>query len=103
MSDFSNNTYSLRELLQDVADRYRFADKIIQVNIETNWIEIAGDFIAKNTKSVCIEGSRIIIAIPDPVLRNELLYRKDEIIVRINTFYNKTVVDEIIFINQSRK
>lgn len=103
MPHFPNNTYSLKELLQDVADRYRFADKIIQVNIESQWKEIAGEFISNNTQNVSIEGQRMLLVVPDPVLRNELLYRKEEIIERVNTFYKKTIIDEIILINRSRK
>ncbi len=99
----SNNTYSLKELLEDVSDRYRFNDKIIQSGIENNWLSIAGEFIAKQTKSVSIEGSRLLISIPSPVLRNELLYRKDEIIQRVNDFYKKDIIDEVVLVQRKRK
>lgn len=60
------------------------------------WEAITGKSIAKYTRSVNLEGKKLTIYTDVAALKQELQYGKEQLIIRINEYFNERVVEEII-------
>ena len=74
---------------------YKLTGKIDELKIWNNWSEIVGSLIAQNTKKLQLKGSVLKIYVESAPLKNELIFHRSIILEKINTFFNKQVVNEI--------
>lgn len=74
-------------------------DKAIAQNKALNiWNEIVGDTVAKNTQPDRVEHGVIIVKVSSPTWRQELYFKKKEIIQKLNNTIGKNVIRDIRFI-----
>lgn len=64
----------------------------------TEWDQLVGTAIARVAEPTRISRGRLFIKVKNDVWRNELFYRKEEIINAINTALQSRVVMEIVFV-----
>jgi hypothetical protein len=88
--------FSLGNAVSKMLDESRWGKRYMAIGIQEDWKEIMGDTIAKYTKSLSLENAKLIIQTDIAPLKNELSLNKKSIIEKINAFYKKDVVTEVI-------
>ncbi len=61
------------------------------------WPEIVGSQISKVTTPLRIENGKLFVHVSQAVWRNELVFLKDALKLKINTTMHEDVVNDIIF------
>jgi len=62
------------------------------------WEKVVGELINKNTQVITYKNKTLIIKTTTPVWKNELLFQKQELIKKLNTNQEKTLIKDIKFI-----
>ena len=62
------------------------------------WADVVGEKVANNTKAKSVEHGTLTIETKNPVLRQELLFQKKEIIKTLNKKLKKNIIKEIRFL-----
>ena len=70
--------------------------KISRFTVKNSWKDIVGEVIAKNTSEIFFNDKVIFITLTSAALKNELSYRKAEIVDSINKFCGYQLVSEIV-------
>lgn len=91
-----DNQYTIKELLEQIAKKYRFTAKMNKESIIASWHEIAGRMIAGHTKKIDVIEGKLILEIDDPAVKNELLYMREDLIDAVNRYMKKVVIEEVI-------
>ncbi len=89
-------SYSIGEALNLLMERSHWKPKVIELRIKNEWESIAGKTIAKYTRSLNMFNKTLTIYTDVAPLKQELLLGKDQMVARINEYFNERVVDEIV-------
>jgi len=63
----------------------------------TEWNDIVGDVIAKNTEIVRVENGTLYVKVRTSTWRNELVFQKEKILEKIRKDYTDSDITEIFF------
>ncbi len=88
--------YSIGEALNLLMERSNWKPKVIALRMSQEWEAITGKTIAKYTRSVNMNNKTLTIYIDVAPLKQELQLGKEQLIVRINEYFNERVVEEIV-------
>ena len=66
-----------------------------QKKVLFHWEEIVGKTIAKNCQAYQIQNNQLILKASTPVWRNEIVLKKDELIIKTNKFLGKNIIKNI--------
>ncbi|MDC1222285.1 DUF721 domain-containing protein, partial [Salibacteraceae bacterium] len=69
---------------------------LTELSIQSEWATIAGPAIAGRTDEVILRGSKLIIRLNSPALRQELHYQREQIKDNVNQFIGRNTVNEIL-------
>jgi len=61
------------------------------------WSEVVGETIASKSQPKAIERGKLFVAVNSSVWRNELMYHKEMILVKLNDRLGKNTIKDIIF------
>lgn len=89
-------SYSIGEALNLMMERSHWKPKVIELRIKNEWESIAGKTIAKYTRSLNMFNKTLTIYTDVAPLKQELLLGKDQMVARVNEYFNERVVDEIV-------
>lgn len=89
-------SYSVGEALKLVLEKSHWKPKVIQLRLTQEWEAIVGKTIAKYTRSVSMFEKKLTIHTDVGPLKQELLLGKEQLINRINEYFEDRVVEEII-------
>jgi predicted nucleic acid-binding Zn ribbon protein len=89
-------SYSIGEALNLVFEKSHWKPKLIALRMRDEWEEIVGKTISKYTRSINMFGKVLTIHTDVAPLKQELLLGKEQLIIRINEYFNERVVEEII-------
>ncbi len=89
-------SYSIGEALNLLLEKSHWKPKVIELRIKDEWETIVGKTISKYTRSTLLNGKKLTIYTDVAALKQELLLGKDQLVVRINEYFQDRVVDEII-------
>lgn len=92
----SNEMMNIGFAIEDFFRKSGFIKEFFQGRLISDWKKIVGDLIAENTKIVKLEGTILTIKVENSVWKNELYFRKKEIINMINNRYNMLLISDII-------
>ncbi len=95
MSD--KNEHTLKQLLDNMLDKYKLTDKLDEVDLESHWEEIMGSMINKHTLQLKVQNQKLYLKLDSPVLRQELVYGKTLIIQKVNDFAKKELITDVVF------
>jgi predicted nucleic acid-binding Zn ribbon protein len=73
------------------------AKRVKQASVEHVWPAVAGAEIAAHTRFVKADMGRIFIAVDSPVWRQELFFKKEELIEILNRELGDDIVTDIMF------
>jgi len=89
-------SYSIGEALNLLFERSRWKPKIHELRLRNEWEAIVGKTISKYTRNIVIRDYSLTIYTDVAALKQELLLGKEQLIVRINEYFDEKVVTEII-------
>lgn len=84
------------EALKEFLNKSNLKSGIRAVQIEDVWADIMGKTIAHYTDKIQIIKNTLFIYTSVASLKNELIYQKPKIIVRVNEAFNETVITDVI-------
>jgi len=61
------------------------------------WPELAGPKLAQVAKIVAVQGSRVVVNVPDQIWRKQLIKMKGELLTRMNQPWASPWIMEIVF------
>tara|TARA_Y100001978_G_C23472359_1_gene327587 strand:- start:128 stop:421 length:294 start_codon:yes stop_codon:yes gene_type:complete len=91
-----SNQQSLGEVIQDFLKQNGWESKLDEVKIITEWDKALGPSLAKYTQEVFIQNKKLHIRLNSSTLRQELSYKKSDIVNDLNAAVGKEVISDII-------
>lgn len=88
--------YSIGDALQKFLDESKIRGSIQALQIEDAWEAIMGKTIARYTDDIKIINDTLFITTHVAPLKQELLFQKEKIKLRVNEALGKKVINEII-------
>jgi hypothetical protein len=88
--------YSLGSAIQQFLNQSRIKGDIQAMQIEDIWESIMGKTIARYTDKLQIFGDKLIITTQVAPLKQELIYQKEKIILRVNEALGQKVIKEVV-------
>lgn len=92
----STNQQSLQEVIEELIQAYRLKDGLNEVRLREFWELLMGPVIASKTVTVNLNDKVLTIRLNSSVLRQELMYKREEIKKALNEALGMEVVKEII-------
>lgn len=89
-------SYSIGEALNLLMERSHWKPKVIALRMSQEWEAITGKTIARYTRSVSMHGKTLTIYTDVAALKQELQFGKEQLIARINEYFNERVVEDIV-------
>ena len=91
-----SNQQSLGEVIQDFLKQNGWESKLDEVKIIMEWDKVLGPSLAKYTQEVFIQNKKLHIRLNSSTLRQELSYKKSDIVNDLNAAVGKEVISDII-------
>ncbi len=91
-----SNEQSLGEVISDFLKESGWQQKLDEVQIITQWDKLMGATFGKYTNELFIQNRVLHIRLKSSVLRQELSYRKTDIVNQLNDAVGKVVINDII-------
>lgn len=91
-----SNQQSIGEALQQFLKENHIDKKLHQADILGKWELLVGKLFAKHTKNVFFMGTKLVVELDSPALRNELNMQRTTLISKINELADSALVTEII-------
>ena len=88
--------YSIGDALQKFLDESRIRGSIQALQIEDVWEDIMGKTIARYTESIKIINDTLFITTHVAPLKQELIFQKEKIKLRVNEALGKKIIKEIV-------
>ncbi len=88
--------YSIADAIQKFLEQSRIKGSIQALQIEDMWEEIMGKTIAKYTEEIRIINDTLFITTHVGPLKQELIFQKEKIKLRVNEALGKNLIKEII-------
>jgi predicted nucleic acid-binding Zn ribbon protein len=92
-----SNDQSIGDAIKQMLKQYGLEEKLNQVKITSSWEILMGKTIARYTSAIYFKEGTLIVKLSSAALRQELLYAKSKIILKINTEIGKDIVRDIVF------
>ncbi len=89
---------SLRSVINQLLEKNGLTAGVNQQKALLEWEAAVGTTIAKNTEPDRVEHGIIYVKTATPAWRQELIFKKKEIIVRLNKILGKQTIKDIRFI-----
>lgn len=87
---------SLGDALEQFIRSSKISGGIRAIQIEELWADLMGKAIAKYTEKIQIHGNTLYITTTVAPLRQELLYQKETIILRVNEKLGAGTIKEVV-------
>ena len=91
----ASNQQSLKEVINELINAYRLRDGLNEVRVKEQWEQVMGKVIASKTTSLVLRNSILTVRLNSSVLRQELLYKRGEIIQALNNVLETEAIREI--------
>ena len=89
-------SYSMADALKLLLERSHWKPKVTELRMRDEWEAIVGKTIAKYTRSISLNGKTLTIYSDVAPLKQELLLGREQLIIRLNEYFEDRVVDDII-------
>jgi predicted nucleic acid-binding Zn ribbon protein len=98
MSQYFRNQkeYHINDAIDEFLSKYGLKEGYVRVQIRTIWNKVTGDVIALHTKKVELNNNTLTVYITSPIIKNELIMLKSEIIDKLNEKAGKERIKELI-------
>jgi predicted nucleic acid-binding Zn ribbon protein len=88
-------SYSIGEALNLLLEKSRWKPKVNELRMRQEWETIVGKTISKYTRNLYLSGKILTIYTDVAPLKQELVAGKEQLINRINEYFEERIVEEI--------
>ena len=92
----ATNMRKLSSVIKKIVSNPKISDKLENLKIIEIWNEILGNNLQKYIIDSKIYNRKLLVKIKSSTLRNELGFKKTDLINQINKRFGKKIIDEII-------
>lgn len=96
MAYYSREPKPLSSILKDYLKDFPYKKRLKKGMILSQWSEIVGDAIARQSENLHFEGDKLIVKVRNPVWRQELHMQRFAIANKLNKSVNDDIIKEII-------
>ncbi|MFY7743187.1 MAG: DUF721 domain-containing protein [Flavobacterium sp.] len=96
MSKRLHNDSPISDVLKAFIENNKLQSGMDKIDVEKAWKELMGNGVNTYTKEVILKGSTLYVTLSSAVLREELSYGKQKIIIMLNDELRKEVVKELV-------
>jgi predicted nucleic acid-binding Zn ribbon protein len=93
----ASNDTTLGEAIQRLLQVYRLDAKLNEMNVLDQWEEMFGKAVAARTESLKIMNKVLYVKLNSSVMREELMFGKKVIILRINEKAGAEIITDVWF------
>lgn len=86
---------SLKDLIAKMMDSYHMTDKLAEIKVRSEWSEIMGVTISKNTKRLSVYKKTLYLELTSAALRNDLYFHEKTIVEKVNQYVGQRIVERI--------
>ena len=86
---------SVKKFIDELRENRNFRDKDLEFEALRKWPEVAGAHLASHTKPICITDGNLYIRADAAVWCQEMAFRKNEIVKKINDLLGKKAIKDI--------
>ncbi|MFW5699928.1 MAG: DUF721 domain-containing protein [Bacteroidota bacterium] len=91
-----SNTQSLKDILGDYVEELNLSQKLKELRVIKLWPELMGPAINNVTKDIYIKNGTLFVHLTSAAARNELMMRREAIIVVMNKKVGSEVVKKVV-------
>jgi hypothetical protein len=91
-----SNESSISDVLQQFIQQNKLEAGMDKIDVEQAWKNLMGNGVNSYTQEVILKGSTLYVKLTSAVLREELGYGKQKIILMLNEELRKEVVKDIV-------
>ena len=91
-----NNTNTIGQIIKKILSNNKLSKRLDVLNVLDVWNNIIGKDLEKYIKSTKLVDDKLYVKLRSSIVRNEISYKKTELIQRINKKLNKEVIKDII-------
>ena len=91
-----NNINTIGEVIKKLIRHNKLSKRFDDLNVLDVWNKIIGKDLEKYIKSTKLVDDKLYVKLRSSIVRNELSYKKTQLIQRINKKLNKEVIKDII-------
>lgn len=88
--------YSMKDAIEQFLEQSRIKSSIQALQVEAVWEQIMGKTIAQYTDSIKIIDQTLFISTQVAPLRQELVFQKEKIKLRVNEALGKNIIQEVV-------
>ncbi len=96
MAKRQNEFHSIRELMNDVIQENKLKKGLNQISVKEAWQNLMGNGVMSYTTNVELRNKTLIVNLKSSVLREELSYKKKEIIEMMNKELSEELISKIM-------
>ncbi|MCR8668437.1 DUF721 domain-containing protein [Aestuariibaculum sp. M13] len=96
MAKRNNEHISISDALKEFVETNKLEKGLDKVNVADAWADLMGNGVNNYTRSVNLERDTLYVQLNSSVLREELSYGKEKIIMMINEALGKEIVKKLI-------
>lgn len=96
MAKRQSNEGSISDVLKQFIQVNKLEAGMDKIDVEQAWKNLMGNGVNSYTQEVILKGSTLYVKLTSAVLREELSYGKQKIIVMINEELRKEIVKELV-------
>jgi predicted nucleic acid-binding Zn ribbon protein len=85
----------IKEVLDAMYQKYRMTQKMNEVKLVNAWEKITGPLISKHTTEIKLANKTLYVKFDSAPLKNEMMYRRFDLIEAINKELAMIVVEKI--------
>lgn len=91
----SKKESKISDVIEAMYKKYRLTQKINEVKLVNTWEKIAGPLIARHTREIKLINKTLYLTFDNPPLKNEMFYRRFELLEAVNTEFGEIVAEKI--------
>ncbi len=92
------NDKTLKDAIEQMMQVYKLKRKYNETAVVANWPELVGRPVANRTKELYVSNKKLFVRIESSVIKNELMLIRNQIIEKINSEAEDTVIEEVVFL-----
>jgi predicted nucleic acid-binding Zn ribbon protein len=98
MAKRENNSFSVKDLMQNFIKENNLSKGMRKLKVEETWKEMMGPGVMAHTISVKLQNKTLIIQLTSSVLRQELSYGKEKIIKMMNEKIGEDLISKLLLV-----
>lgn len=92
-----SNESPISDVIKEFIEVNKLQSGMDKIDVQKAWKSLMGNGVNSYTNEVILKGSTLYVSLTSAVLREELSYGKQKIIVMINEELRKEIVKDIVF------